>query len=108
MPILRFFCNDCGEFLKLTKNLDKENCKCGKFGKRIFTSGNAPIIYEIRDKYRGVRMRQDLNRQTKERSHQHALKYKVDEIVSTYGTELARKAGYLNENGGKKTAFDEK
>lgn len=110
MGLFQFKCNVCNELWKVILRGDKVSLcpNCGENGSRIFNPPNPPIVYEIRDKYRGVRMRQDQMRQVVQRSHEHSIKHESDEIIAKHGVDIARKAGYLNEKGSKKTIFDEK
>ena len=110
MGLFRFNCEVCKEEWTIILRGEKaSSCpKCGKTGERVFKAPNMPIVYEIRDKYRGVKMRQDLMRQVTKRSHEHTLKHEADEIISKHGIDIAKKAGFLNEKGSKKTIFDEK
>lgn len=81
-------------------------CQCGGLAKREFL-GVSSITYEIRDRYRGVKIRQDLMRQLRDRSHDHTMKHRVDDVISAQGLKAAKEMGYLNEKGGKKTKWDE-
>ena len=110
MPIFSFYCQSCvEEFRVLAKPRARPKCpSCKKQGKRIYRSNNPPVVYEIKNKYRGVRQRKDLMRQAVKRSHDHSLKYLVDEMVAKHGIDAVKKAGYLNAKGGHKTVFDEK
>ena len=110
MGLFQFKCVSCEKEWKIILRGEKVSLcsKCGVYGKRIFNPPNTPIVYEIRDKYRGVRMRQDQMRQVVQRSHEHSIKHESDEIIGKHGIDIAKKAGYLNEKGSKKTIFDEK
>lgn len=110
MGLFRFVCSDCDmEWAKILRGEKKSDCPtCGKPGMRIYNPPNVPVVYETRDKYRGVKMRQDLMRQLVKRSHEHTLRHCADDIIAEHGIDAAKKAGLLNGNGSKKTTIDEK
>lgn len=112
MGLFKFECEKCGDFSKIlrgTKKKDVYKCpSCGKLSKRIYNPPNMPIVYEVRDKYRGTKVRQDLMRQLVKRSHEHALTHEADDVINKHGFDAAKKAGFLNEKGSKKTVFEEK
>lgn len=108
MGLFRFEC--CGEqWVAILRGEQISVCKkCGQGGMRVYSPPTVPVVYEIRDNYRGTKMRQDMNRQAAERSHKHAIMYESTNIIAEHGLDAAKKAGYLNEKGSKKTLFDEK
>lgn len=108
MGLFTYKCCD-SEWKVIVRGTESVLCPtCNQQAQKVFNPPHVPVIYEIKDKYRGVRVRQDLNRQAADRSHQHTVKYKIGDIVADHGIDAAKKAGYLNEKGSKKTAFDEK
>ena len=110
MGVFRFTCPKCDrEWSKILRESRTASCPyCKVDGVRIYNPPNTPVVYEIRDTYRGVRMRQDLMRQLVKRSHEHTLTHNIDEIVERNGIDAAKKAGYLDEKGAKKKVIDEK
>lgn len=110
MGLFRFYCQTCKDDWSCIIRGDKVSLcpKCGVQGTRVYTPPNNPVMYEIRDTYRGIKIRQDLMRQVTKRSHEHTLNHCVDDIIASHGIDAAKKAGYLNEKGSKKTVFDEK
>lgn len=110
MGVTVYTCRCGREWRKICRGKPRtyDECACGRTAQRIFSAPSAPVVYEVRDRYRGVTMRQDLMRQTRDRSRAHTLRYHVDEIIDRVGPEIAQRAGYLNSDGSKKRRIDEK
>jgi len=95
MPLYTYTCKDCLKEQKLFKSvsgrMQTSKCECGGEAEYTLPSNTTAEITEIKDPWRGKKVRKDVDKQLLARMRDHHDKYEIQEKVDRHGLETAEK-----------------
>lgn len=100
MAVYSFKCTKCELAYKdlikdLTKFDDHSPCPdCGTPNHFLAPSGAATLVYETKDKSRGIQLKRGQDKQLKERMRKHHDKYELADKIDQFGTASAERHGW--------------